>query len=164
MLTAVLLISCSQAEKKNTAANSNSAPTPTETGVVSTLLSSNAPELVSNSSVPPVSRVKSVPPEGGDKPTKAEVNGYPYSYKKDGEKTVATFGPKLLPYNKAVVSAAIRDVIFRSYGDKIDSDPHIQGTGATQTIRVNSSEHQYLIVPTSEPNGEIHSLIITQLN
>src|SRR4051794_2241157 len=111
MLTAALVISCSQAENKNATAKPTVAPTQTAVANVST----PAMPVVSNAGAPPVSRVKSLPPEGGDKPTNAEFKGYPYSYKKDGEKTVATFGPKLLPWDKDIVADAIRDVISRSY-------------------------------------------------
>ena len=162
LLTVALVISCSQTENKSVTDKPTAAPT--QVASVSILASPSATPAITNAVVPPVSRVKSVPPEGGDKPTAAEVNGYPYSYKKDGEKTVATFSPKLLPADRDIVAGAIRDVIYRSYGDRVDSAPHIEGTGSAKTIRINGSKHQYLIVPTSEPTGEIHSLIITQLN
>ena len=119
---------------------------------------------VSQTAAQPVSRVKPLPPEGGDRPTEGEFDGYSYSYKKDGEKTVATFNAKLLPSDRDIVADAIRDVIYRSYGDKVDSDPHMEGTGSARSIRIDGGKHQYLVVPSSEPTGEIHSLIITQLN
>src|SRR3954447_16882252 len=89
MLTASLVICCSQAENKNVAAKPTVAPTQTAAANVPTLASPTTTPLVSNTSVsnaaaPPVSRVKSVPPEGGDIPRAAEFNGYPYSYKTDG--------------------------------------------------------------------------------
>jgi guanyl-specific ribonuclease Sa len=169
MLTAALALCCSQAENKNalpkpTAAPTQTAAAPVSGAAVSTPASLTATPFVSNAAAPPVSRVKSLPPEGGDKPTQAEVGGYPYSYKKDGEKTVATFAPKLLPSDRDTVAGAIRDVIYRSYGDRVDSAPHIEGTGSARSIRINGRKHQYLVVPSSEPTGEIHSLIITQLN
>jgi hypothetical protein len=77
---------------------------------------------------------------------------------------VATFGTKLLPWDRDVVAGAIRDIIDRSYGDKLDSVPHIEGTGAEQTIRIDGENHNYIIVPIREVNGQVRSLIITQLN
>ena len=164
MLTAALVSSCSQAENKNTAAKPTVAPTQTAGPAASPSASPTTTPSVSNAAAPPVSRLRNLPPEGGDKPTAAEVDGYPYSYKKDGEKTVATFAPKLLPWDKDIVASAIRDVIVRSYGDKVDSAPHIEGKGSAQTIRITSNNHQYVVVPVKEPTGEINSLIITQLN
>jgi len=164
MLTAALVICCSQGENKNARPEPTVAPTQKAAATVATPASPTTTPFVSNAAAPPVSRVKSLPPEGGDRPTEAEVDGYPYSYKKDGEKTVATFGAKLLPSDRDIVAGAIRDVIYRSYGDKVDPDPHMEGTGSARSIRIAGSKHQYLIVPISEPTGEIHSLIITQLN
>ena len=160
MLTAALVICCSQAENKKATPQPTVAPT--QTAAQAAL--PTATPIVSNAEPPPVSRVKSLPPEGGDRPTEAEFDGYPYSYKKDGEKTVATFGAKLLPGDRDIVAGAIRDVIYRSYGDKVDPDPHMEGTGSARSIRIAGNKRQYLIVPVSEPTGEIHSLIITQLN
>jgi guanyl-specific ribonuclease Sa len=164
MLTMALVISCSQAENKNALPKPTVAPTQTAATTVSTPASPTIPPFVSNAVAPSVSRIKSLPAEGGDRPTEAEVDGYPYSYKKDGEKTVATFDAKLLPWDSHIVAGAIRDVIYRSYGDKVDSAPHIEGNGSGQTIRIADNKHQYVVVPVSEPTGEIHSLIITQLN
>jgi guanyl-specific ribonuclease Sa len=162
MLTAVLVIGCSQAENKNALPKPTDAPTQTAAANVSTPAPPTTTPIVSNATAPPRSRLRNLPPEGGDKPTAAEVDGYPYSYKKDGEKTVATFDPKLLPW--ASVAAAVRDVINRSYGDKVTAAPRIEGTGSAQTISIAGSKHKYIIVPITEPTGEIRSLIITQLN
>jgi len=164
MLATALVTSCSQAENKNATAKPALANAQTAASTAPTPASPTATPFVSNTAAPPVSRVNSVPPEGGDKPTKAEFDGYPYSYKKDGEKTVATFAPNLLPADRDIVASAIRDVIYRSYGDRVDSAPHIVGSGSARTIRIAGTKHQYVVVPSSEPTGEIHSLIITQLN
>lgn len=110
----------------------------------------------------PVLRTKPLPPTGGDRPTEAEFNGYAYSYKKDGTKTVATYGEKLLPWDKDVVAGAIRDVIGRSYGDKLDSVPRLAGSGPEQTIRIDGQKHKYIVVIITERANEIRSLIITQ--
>ena len=61
------------------------------------------------------------------------------------------------------MAGAIRDIIDRSYGDKLNSVPHIVGTGAEQTIRIAGEKYEYVVVPIREANGEIRSLIITQL-
>lgn len=158
-ITAAFVISCSQAENKTALPKPTVAPTQT----AAPNLSTPVPPVVSNAAAPPpVSRLRHLPPEGGDKPTQAEVDGYAYSYKKDGEKTVATFGIKLLPWG--LVAGAIRDVIYRSYGDRVDSAPHIEGTGAERSIRITGKKHQYVVVPVRELTGEIDSLIITQLD
>ena len=162
LLTAALVISCSQAENKNTTAKPTVQPTQTAAPNVSTPASPTATPIVSNAATPPVSRLRNLPPEGGDKPIAAEFDGYRYSYKKDGEKTVATFGAKLLPWGLA--AGAVRDVIARSYGDRVDSAPQIEGKGSAQTIRISGNKHQYIIVPVREPTGEVQSLIITRLN
>src|ERR1051325_6309556 len=89
MLTAALVIGCSQAENKNTKPEPTVvATTQTAATNLSIPASPAARPVISNSAAPPVSRVKSLPPEGGDRPTAAEFNGYPYSYKTDNEKTV----------------------------------------------------------------------------
>jgi len=164
MLTATLVIGCSKAENKNATVKPTVLPTQTTASAVSTSASLTATPLVSNAVAPRTPRNKQLPPVGGDKPTEAEVNGYPYTYKTDNEKTVATFAPKLLPSERDIVARAIRDVIYRSYGEKVDADPHMVGTGSAQSIRIAGSKHQYLVVPTNETTGEIHSLIITRLN
>ena len=165
MLTAALVISCSQAENKNALPKPTVAPTQTAVANVSTPASPTSTPVVSNAAAPPVSRVKSLPPEGGDKPTAAEYNGYQYSFTKDGEKTVATFGPKPLPADKGIIVDAMRDVIFRSYGDKVDSAPRVEGTGAARSIHITGNKHEYVVVVgRDQPNGEIHSLIITLQN
>jgi hypothetical protein len=94
----------------------------------------------------------------------AEFNGYPYSYKKDGKKTVAIFDAKLLPWDSDLIAGAIRDVIDRSYGDKVDSAPRLVGSGAERSIRIASKKHEYVVVPIRESTGEARSLIITQLS
>jgi guanyl-specific ribonuclease Sa len=162
-MLAALVISCSRAENKNALPTPTAAPTQIVAANVSTPASTTATPLGSNAASP-FSRSRNLPPEGGDKPTNAEFNGYPYSYKTDGGKTVATFGTKLLPADRDIVASAIRDIIYRSYGDRVDAAPHIEGTGSAQTIRIDGSKHKYIVVPIKEPTGEIHSLIITQLN
>jgi len=163
-LAAAFVMSCSQAENKNAIPKPAVAPTQTAAPTVSTPAPPTATSIVSNAAATPMPRLKNLPPEGGDKPTAAEFDGYPYSYKKDGEKTVATFAPKLLSSDKDTITGAVRDVIYRSYRDKIDSAPSIEGTGSAQTIRIAGTKHQYIIVPSTDPTGEIHSLIITRLN
>jgi hypothetical protein len=166
ILTATLVICCSQAENKNATPEPAVAPTQTagQTASPTATTSVSNAAVVSNTSPPPASSLKSLPPEGGDKPTQAEVDGYAYSYKKDSEKTVATFGAKLLPWDRDIVAAAVRDIIYRSYGDSVDSALRIEGNGPVQTIRIAGSKYQYVVVPITEPTGEIHSLIITRLN
>lgn len=161
ILFAGLVTSCSQAENKSSTVRPNTAPAASQTAAPPA--STTPTPSVSETAAPPVSRTRPLPPAGGDKPIEAEFNGYTYSYKKDDTKTVATFGTKLLPWDRDVVAGAIRDIIDRSYGDKLDSVPHIAGTGAEQTIRIAGRNHKYVVVPIREPNGEIRTLIITQL-
>lgn len=161
VLTAALVISCSQSENKTPGAEANVAPTVSQTAPPAA--SPTPRPSVSGAAAPPISQIKSLPPEGGDIPTEAEFNGYAYSYKKDSKKTVATFAGNLPP-DRDVVVGAIRDVIARSYGDKIDSALRLAGSGAEQSMRIASKKHQYVVVPVREATGEIHSLIITQLS
>ena len=160
ILFAGLVTSCSQAENKNALPKPTVAPTQTAAQAASP----TPTPFVSETAAQPVSSFKPLPPTGGDKPIEAEFNGYAYSYKKDDTKTVATFGTKLLPWDRDVVAGAIRDIIDRSYSDKLDSVPRIAGTGAEQTIRIDGQKHKYVVVLIREANGEIRSLIITQLS
>lgn len=164
VLTASIVISCSQAENKNLPAKPTVQPTQTAAPIVSTPASPTATPSVSVPAAPPATRLRDLPPEGGDKPTAAEVGGYPYSYKKDGGKTVATFAPKLLLADEDILTAAARDIIYRSYRDKTAPALRIEGSGPAETLRIDGSNHQYIVVPIKEPTGEIRSLMITQLN
>ncbi len=161
-LTAALNISCSQTPNENATPKPNTAPTRSAVRNLNPV-SPTATPADGNTPAMPGSRLRNLPPEGGDKPTVAEFGGFSYSFKKDSEKTVATFAPKLLPWDKEIVDGAVRDVIYRSYGDRVDSAPRVEGTGSARTIRISGGKHQYTIVPVTEPSGEIHSLIITRL-
>lgn len=155
-LAAMLVISCGSAATNSLPAKPNTAtPTPAATPTTAPSAGNTAP--------PPVSRVKSLPPEGGDKPTRAEFNGYTYSFKTDATKTVATFAPRLLPAQDDLLFGAVRDIISRSYGEKADAAPRLVGTGAEQSIRIAGKKYDYLIVPIRETTGEIQSLMVTQL-
>ncbi len=158
ILAAALAMGCSPAENVNSTAKASVAPSPPRT-----------PEAAASPATPPsgtlpVSQVKSLPPEGGDIPTKAEFDGYKYSYKTEATKTVATFSGKLLPSDRDIMFGAVRDVIARSYGDKVDSSPRLTGSGAGQSLRIAGKRHEYVVVPITDPNGEIRALIITQLS
>lgn len=158
ILATILTLSCSQVENKNGTAVPNAAPAVQRTSepVASPISTPSGP--------PPSSQVKSLPPEGGDVPRPAEFNGYSYAYKKDATKTVATFAAKLLPADNDLIFGAVRDVIARSYGDKVGSAPRLAGSGASQTLRIAGKKHEYVIVPVSDPNGKIRALIITQMD
>jgi hypothetical protein len=161
ILFAGFVASCSQAVNKSSVNKPSSVPVASQTPAPAASTASTP--FASQTPATPVSRTKPLPPAGGDKPVEAEFNGYAYSYKKDDTKTVATFGTKLLPWVRDVVAGAIRDIIDRSYGDKLDTVPHIAGTGDEQSIRIEGRKNKYVVVPIREPNGEIRSLIITQL-
>lgn len=158
ILAASLVLSCSQVENKNGTAVPNAAP------AVQRTAEPVASPVTTPSGPPPVSQVKSLPPEGGDVPRPAEYDGYSYTYKKDATKTVATFVPKLLPADNGLIFGAVRDVIARSYDDKVDSAPRLAGSGASQTLRIAGKKHEYVIVQVSDPNGKIRALIITQMD
>lgn len=158
MLAAILTVSCSPVEDKNAPPAPNTAP------VVNRTAEPVSSPVTTPSSPPPVSQVKSLPPEGGDVPRPAEFNGYSYTYKKDATKTVATFAAKLLPADNDLVFGAVRDVIARSYGDKVDTAPRLAGSGASQTLRIAGKKNEYVIVPVSDPSGKIRALIITQMD
>ena len=93
VLTAALVTSCSQAENKNALPKPTVAPTQTAAANVSTPASPNATPFVSNAAAPPRAGGGNPPPKGDEIPRAAEFDGYPYSYKKDDTKTVATFAP-----------------------------------------------------------------------
>lgn len=98
----------------------------------------------------------------------AEYNGYSYSYKREGDKTVAMFLKRFLPRDDTVVVGAIRDVIRRAYNDEANSAPYLvdaQTTSRTDSrgIRVDSAKSGYVVIPVKEDTGEIHSLTITRV-
>lgn len=142
----MLFASCSETAKKAPAAK----PSP----------------LQSHSPTPtPIASAVAVSPNGAaaERDVQAEFRGYAYSYRKDGGKTVASFLKKPLPRDGDLVVGAVRDIIARSYGDTVDTHPRLVGSGAEQTIRVDTNAHRYIIVPIKSEAGEIHSLMITQL-
>jgi len=152
VLAAALITNCTRA----IAPTISNTPAPT--------VSPNAGPTVLQTTAATISQGKSIALKPEDPDVEAEFNGYAYSYKKDGQKTVATFVKKLLPPDDKVVIGATWAVIERSYGDKADSAPRLEGTGAEQVIRVDGKKHGYIVVPIKETTGEIHSLIITQLS
>lgn len=97
----------------------------------------------------------------------AEYNGYTYSYKREGDTSVAMFVKRILPRDDTIVVGAIRDVIHRAYKEKASGAPYLvdatTGGTATRGIRVDSAENGYIVVPVKEDTGEIHSLTITRV-
>ena len=162
ILAVLLVTSCSQSESKI----SNARPTATPTGSQASVpvTSRTSTPSVPQTPAPPFPQSRNLPPTAGDRPTAAEFKGYTYSYKKDGPKTDAIFGPRLLPPDRDLATGAVADVVERSYGDKVVEAPRLIGSGAERTVRVAGKKHQYLVVPVTEPTGEVHSLIITQLD
>lgn len=143
--TCSLLLACQPSRHPNASMQVNSpSPTPTSSPV--------APE----SSV------------GNSDMKEAEYNGYTYSYKREGDTTVAMFVKRFLPRDDTVVVGALRDVIHRAYKDRASGAPYLvdatttSGT-ATRGIRVDSAENGYIVVPVKEDTGEIHSLTITRV-
>lgn len=154
----IVLLGCSRQEEPR--AGEKPAVSPSVTASVVPLTSpTNAAPVAS-----PVSQVKSLPPEGGDIPRPGDIKGYRYTYKKDATKTVATFLGKLLPADNNLMIDAVRDVVERSYGDRINSSPRVTGSGPSRSMRVASKEHDYLIVVINNESGEIRALIITQMD
>ena len=98
----------------------------------------------------------------------AEYNGYPYSYKREGDTTVAMFVKRFLPRDDTIVVGAIRDVIHRAYKEEALGAPYLvdattKGGTATRGIRVDGAKNGYIVVPVKEDTGEIHSLTITRI-
>lgn len=107
------------------------------------------------------------PPQKIEGEEKAEYNGYPYSFKKDGSKTVALFLPRFLPRDDKIFIGATLDVIKRSYQDTANSDARLvdspAGGTSARMIRFESKKNGYLVLPVKEDTGEIHSLVVTQV-
>jgi hypothetical protein len=161
IIAAILVADCSQPESKNS--NAKPKPSPAISQTASQPTPAATPFGSQTTAPPAISRSKPLPPTGGDKPTQAEFSGHAYSYKKDGKKTVAMFDPNPLSAGDDVVGV-IGDVIERSFADKVTAAPRRVGSGAEQGIRVDGEKHKYIIVPIKDPTGEIHSLIITQVD
>jgi hypothetical protein len=142
----------------------NVKPTPAATAsLAQPAASPTETPLVSQSSVPPVPRNKILPPDPNERMKPAEFNGYPYAYRTEATKTVASFAPRPLPADNDLVAAAIRDIIARSYNDKTDATPQLTAPGSDQSIRIKTLTHRYVIVPIYTSDGTIQTLIITQL-
>jgi len=92
-----------------------------------------------------------------------EYNGYPYSYEREGDTTVAMFMNRLLPRDDTIVVGAIRDVIRRAYNEETHGAPYLVDTSTTRGIRVDGAKNGYIVVPVKEDTGEIHSLTITRV-
>jgi hypothetical protein len=97
----------------------------------------------------------------------AEFNGYPYSYKREGDRTIAMFVKRFLPRDDTIVVGAIRDVIRRAYKEEANGSPYLvdwnaNGT-ATRAIRVDGAKSGFIVLPVKEDTGEIHSLSITRV-
>lgn len=95
----------------------------------------------------------SVPEKAGN------FQGYAYTFKSDGAKTVALFVPKFLPRDDTIVVGAIRDVIKRAYNDDANGSPRL----VDRAIRVDSKSKGYMVTLVKEDTGEVHSLVITQV-
>lgn len=97
----------------------------------------------------------------------SEYKGYPYRFKRDGNKTIALFVTRFLPRDDTIVTGAIRDVISRSYKDDATSAARLvdwnSGGTPTRAIRIDSKTSGYVVIPVKEDSGEIHSLVITQV-
>lgn len=157
VIVSIVVVGCSRQEEPRAEAKPAVSPSVTASVVPVTSPTNAAP------AASPVSQVKSLPPEGGDIPRPGEIKGYRYTYKKDATKTVAAFVGRLLPADDNLMLDAVRDVVERSYDDKINSAPRITGSGPSRSMRVASKEHDYLIVLINSESGEIRALIITQM-
>ena len=151
LATSFLLLACQPSRQPNASIHVNS-PSPTA--------ASSPVETIK-----PTSPVSSV---GNSDMKEAEYNGYTYSYKREGDTTVAMFVKRFLPRDDTIVVGAIRDVIHRAYKEKASGAPYLvdattTGGTATRGIRVDSAENGYIVVPVKEDTGEIHSLTITRV-
>jgi hypothetical protein len=161
ILVAVLLAGCSQPESRISVNKMNAAPNSQQTAVPAA--SATAMPPTSAATGLPAPRLRPLPPAGGDKPVDAEFNGYKYFYKRDDAKTVATFAARPLPLETELISGAVRDVVDRSYRDKLDVIPEISAAAAEETLRITGRKHNYILVLIRERQGEVRSLMITQL-
>lgn len=93
----------------------------------------------------------------------AEYNGYLYSYKRDGDTTVAMFVKRFLPRDDTIVVGAIRDVIRRAYQEQTYGAPYLVDTPTARGIRIDGAKNGYVVVPAKEDTGEIHSLTIMRV-
>ena len=120
---------------------------------------------VSSPSPTPTSTAASVenPAQKSAGENKAEYRGFPYTFKKDGNKTVALFLPRFLPRDDKTFIGATLDVIKRSYEDTADSNARLVHSGGTRLIRLSSKKNGYLVMPVKEDSGEIHSIVIEQI-
>ena len=123
---------------------------------------SSAP-LPSNTVVTEKATATPIPASSPSEEIKADYKGYPYSFKREGDKTVALFVTRFLPRDDTIVTGAIRDVISRSYKDDAGGAPRLVDWNASRAIRVDSKTKGYIVVPVKEDTGEIHSLVITQV-
>lgn len=98
-------------------------------------------------------------PLAGGPEKSGDYQGYAYTFKSDGAKTVALFVPKFLPRDDTIVVGAIRDVIKRAYNDDANGSPRL----VDRAIRVDSKSKGYSVTLVKEDTGEVHSLVITQV-
>lgn len=97
---------------------------------------------------------------------KADYQGFSYTFKKEGEKSVALFLPRFLPRDDAIVTGAIKDVVRRSFKDDGLSNARLVDWNAsgspTKAIRMDSKTNVYFTVLVKEDTGEVHSLVVTR--
>lgn len=151
LATCSLLLACQPSRQSNVSVYVNSpSPTPTASQSTNVKPSPSASPAVSSDM------------------KEAEYNGYPYSYKREGDTTVAMFVKRFLPRDDTIVVGAIRDVIRRAYKEETHGAPYLvdattTGGTATRGIRVDGAKNGYVVIPVKEDTGEIHSLTITRV-
>lgn len=98
---------------------------------------------------------------------KAEYAGFPYTYKREGERTAATFVPRFLPDDDSIMVGVIRDVIHRAYNDEALGAPALidwtADSEAVKAIRLDGANSSFIVLPMKEDSGKIHSLLITRI-
>ncbi len=149
--TCSLLLACQPSRQSNVPVNVNSPSSTPSPSIAANISPSPSPSSATGSDM-----------------KEAEYNGYPYSYKREGDTTVAMFVKRFLPRDDTIVVGAIRDVIRRAYKEKTHGEPYLvdtktTGRTAARGIRVDGAKNGYVVVPVKEDTGEIHSLTITRV-
>ena len=97
--------------------------------------------------------------------SESEYDGYPYSYKNEGDTTIAMFVKRVLPRDDKVFVGAVRHVIRQAYNEETSGTPYLVDTNSgAKAIRIDSEKHGYVVLPVKEDTGEINSLRIEQVD
>lgn len=92
----------------------------------------------------------------------ARFGTYRYSWQRTGERVAATFAPRMLPRNDAVVIGAMRHVAMNSFNaDLSDAQPELVPSAmGVNVLRFVSAGKVYDFTIIKEDTGEVHSFVI----